>query len=95
MPLRKMKPVPLRPIRVFWVMPHHRKIQASLLLDKIAMETKKTKVFLDEEIKTEAFTVEKKITPYTGATALSVFSLKALDKNEKLLAERNELIFTQ
>ena len=74
---------------------HHRKIQASLLLDKMAMETKKGKVFLDAEIKTEAFIVEKKITPYGGATNLSVLSLKAIDKNQRFLAERNELIFIQ
>ena len=74
---------------------HNRKVLASVLLDKIAMETKQKKVFLDEQIKTEEFIVDKKIVPYEGAAGLSVLSLKASDKNEKLLAERNELIFTE
>ena len=74
---------------------HQRRIQTSLLLDKIAMDTKKAKIFLDEEIKADSFTVEKKVAPYGGASNVSVFSLKVLDKNQKLLAERNELIFTQ
>ena len=74
---------------------YHRKTQAALLLDKIAVETKQNKIFLDEKIKTGGFVLEKKVTPYNGASNLSLLSLKAFDGKEKLLAERNELILTE
>ena len=74
---------------------HQRKMQAALLLDKIAVETKQNKIFLDEKIKTGEFVLQKQVAPYNGAVNLSMLSLKAFDGNEKLLAERNELICTE
>ena len=74
---------------------HHRKIKAALLLDKMAFETKQSRLFLDEEIKSDEFVLVKRISPYPGVSNLSHLTLKVFDKNKKLLSERNELIFTQ
>ena len=70
----------------------HRKLQAGLLLDKIALEAKQNRLLLDAEYKTEEFVIQKKVEVYGGAEGLLSLSLKAFDKNEKLMAVRNELI---
>lgn len=72
-----------------------RKVQAGLLLDKIAMETKRDQLFLDAEFKTEEFVIQKRVSPYSGGANLFSLTLEAFDKNKKLLSVRNELIFTK
>ena len=74
---------------------HYRKIEAALLLDKMAFATKQSRLFLDEEIKADEFVLVKRISPYPGVSNVSRLTLKVFDKSEKLLSERNELIFTQ
>ncbi len=74
---------------------YHRKTEAGLLLEKIAMETKQSKTFIDTEFNLEEFVIIKKIITYEGAENLSLLSLKAFDKKEKLLVERNELLLSK
>jgi|CXWL01.1.fsa_nt_gi hypothetical protein len=72
-----------------------QKLKSELILKKVAMETKKEHLFLDEEITLDEITVRKKITPYNGLKNLSQINLQAYNSNEKLLSEYNELVSNQ
>lgn len=72
-----------------------QKLRSRLLLKKIAVETKQSRVFLDEKITLDEVVVQKKITPYNGMKNLVQMNLKAYSNTEKLLSEYNELVPVQ
>jgi hypothetical protein len=69
-----------------------QKLKSELLLKRIASETIKAHLFLDEKITVDEITVQKKITSYNGSKDLLEISLQAFSSNEKLLCSYNILI---
>ena len=69
--------------------------RAVILLNRISMETKKDKMYLDGTLTDKEFVIEKRVSPYNNSRDLSVLWLKAYDKKEKLIAERKELFSTE
>jgi hypothetical protein len=67
-------------------------VNASLILNDISIETKKNKSFFNEEINNEPLIIKKEITNYKGMEHVFWLHLEALDREGKLIAQRNELI---
>ena len=69
------------------------KLNATLTIDRIAAETKKTAHYYDEVMDEDPLTIHKKIKGYETDPALKILEIKAFDNNGNLLGERKELIF--
>ncbi|MDB5274744.1 MAG: hypothetical protein JWO58_3111 [Chitinophagaceae bacterium] len=67
------------------------KLKATLLLNKIAMDTKINRRFIPESIQEGTISIDKQIEDYNKDSQLVVIVLKAYDANHMLLAERKEL----
>lgn len=72
-----------------------QKLKSQLLLKKIAVETKQSRLFLDEKISFDEIVVQKKIILYSGLKNIVQLNLKAYSKTGKLLSEYNELVPNQ
>lgn len=71
------------------------KMKSEFLLRKVALESKRDHLFLDEKITVDEITVQKRVTPYNGSKKLVRLNLQAFGNNEKLLSEYNELVPNQ
>lgn len=71
------------------------KLRSELLLKRIALESKRDGLFLDEKITVDEITVQKKVTPYNGSKNLVQLNLQAFSNTEKILSEYNELVPNQ
>jgi hypothetical protein len=67
-------------------------INSILILDDVAIETKKSKTFFDEDIDKGAIIVKKQISKYNNKENLILLHLEAVTKEQKVLSSRNELI---
>ena len=74
---------------------YQRKLEARLLLNEIAIQTRKDKSFIDEVIENPKMRIRKSIIPYKNSENLGLLYLVAFDKQDKQLAERKELIFIE
>ena len=72
-----------------------QRLKAVAILQKIAMETKQNRLYLDDNIVVDQFIVEKKVISYNGQKHLFQLKLKAYVQKEKQLDEYNELIQTE
>lgn len=71
----------------------YEKMKSRLILNEIAIETKKEKTFFDEIKEEETFTIHKSIEQYKDKKNLSLLHLKAFNKQGRLIAEKKELIY--
>jgi Tfp pilus assembly protein PilV len=72
-----------------------QQLNATLLLNKIVEETKQEQSFFDETITEENITVYKKASKYQGNDNLVLLELEVLDAENKILANRKQLIRTE
>lgn len=70
-------------------------LHAHLLLNNIAIQTKKLDLFIDEEIREGEIIITKKVETYKEISGLSWLKLTALDANGKIIATHNALICTE
>jgi hypothetical protein len=75
--------------------PLNEKTRAEILLKEVAAQTIHEKKFLDSETESAGIKIVKKVSPYNGANGLSILSIKALNRSNKVIAERNQLIFSE
>ena len=71
-----------------------QKQEAAHLLDSIFLQTKQTVRLIDEQIETANFTIQKEVVPYSKEADLHLLKLQVLDKEGKLIANKNELIYS-
>ncbi|MBO9702110.1 MAG: hypothetical protein J7604_18015 [Sporocytophaga sp.] len=67
-------------------------VKAEMLLSRIAEETVRSKSYFDEDIKEGELIVRKKVGKYQNSTSLLQLEIQVYSKEEKLLAEGNNLI---
>ena len=70
-----------------------QEMNARMVVNELAVETKQYQRWIDETIDAPPFTVQKTVSPYAQAANLQVLHLKATDKQGKVLHERKEIIF--
>lgn len=75
--------------------PLNEKIRVEVLLQELLAKTKIEKNFLDGEMQSNGIKVQKKVAPYAAARGLSILCLTAFDRNNKIIVERKELIFSE
>ena len=73
----------------------HEKTRAEILIQEAAVKTKSDKNMLDGEMEYAGIKIQKKVSQYQGVKGLSVLSLNAFDRNDKKIAEYNELLFLE
>lgn len=71
------------------------KLSSKIGVDKIASESIKEKQFIDAKLKQDELTIVKSVMPYKGSKTLNQISVKAFNNQDKLVAERNELIIIE
>ena len=72
-----------------------QKLKARTLLQKLAVETKQERLFLDTKMTMDGFVVDKKVVAYNSQKHLFLLKLTAYSATEKQLAVYNELIQTE
>jgi len=70
-------------------------LRADLLLNRISLQLKRAKLFIDGEEKAENLIIRKTFEKYGDTDNLLQMTLQALDENNKLLFERKELILEE
>ena len=73
----------------------HEKIRAEIILQDILLKTKAAKNFIDGETEINGIKIMKKVVPYSGAQGLSMITLTALNRNNKQIVKKSELIFSE
>jgi hypothetical protein len=68
------------------------KIKAEILLTKEIYDTQKNKTFFDDEIKVGVITIKKEVEFYKGDKKLPVIYLKAVNGEERILAEKKQIL---
>ncbi|PCJ87266.1 MAG: hypothetical protein COA57_04870 [Flavobacteriales bacterium] len=71
------------------------KLNAQLLMNQMAAETKTDNNFLDEEMETETLKIIKTVLPYEGSKRLNILMFEAFNKGGKKVTERKELIIVE
>jgi len=71
---------------------NRQKLHVHLLLKGIAFKTKTDNSYLDESIESEMLSIKKKVIKYKDTENLNMLTLKAYDKQGKLLEEYKELL---
>lgn len=67
------------------------KLKASLVLNRIAIETKEHKRFVSESFLEGSISIDKEVEDYAKDSQLLIIRLKAFDANHMLLAKHQEL----
>jgi hypothetical protein len=71
------------------------KLNSSLILNEVSIETQNQKTFFDEEISIDNIIIKKKVDEYDGQNNLIMLQLSAYNQNEKLLSERKEILLIE
>lgn len=70
-----------------------RMVQAKLILQQVANQTKDQQIFYNDHITESNFVIEKTIEPYQNFKNCYLLKLTALDEKDQVLIEQNELIY--
>jgi type II secretory pathway pseudopilin PulG len=68
-------------------------LQARLILEREALNTRMADRLVDEWVKNDIIDIEKSIAPYTNCENVYILKLTARDHDQHILATHNELIY--
>lgn len=71
---------------------NREKLEAQLLINQMAIKTKQEQNFIDEITETEFLTIEKTVIKYPNTENLNQLTIKALNKQGKIISEQKELV---
>lgn len=70
------------------------RLNAHLALSDVSIVSKKSRLFLDEEIRSGNIIIRKTISPYKESPGVSVLVLVAVNAEGKVISTWKELVFT-